>query len=82
MCDVIQKSGILPKFVSVCFISSARLDEVWLKIFQILLKTSLNFNTVDEGLRNTPLHHACISMIGLLEVVTLLFDNLAKKGSM
>ena len=36
LCDVIQKSVILPKFVSVCFISSARLDEVWLKTFQIL----------------------------------------------
>ena len=30
--DVMQKSDIWPKFLSVCFISSSWLDEVWLQI--------------------------------------------------
>ena len=50
-----------------------------LKIFKILLETSLDFNVlycIDEGA--TPLLHAC--ECGSKEVVELLLDNAVKKG--
>ena len=48
-----------------------------LKIFKILLDTSLDFNVCNKT-GHTPLHHAC--HYGSKEVVELLLDNAVKKG--
>ena len=47
------------------------------KFFEILLKTSLDFNVQDVAL-NTPLHNACER--GAKEVVELLLNNASQKG--
>ena len=50
--------------------------EKWRKVFEILISTSLDFNTCDER-NNTVLHKACEK--GSKEVVEIILDNAAKK---